>query len=119
MEEAARKLLKRSARVPFETVTELARGGHVGAALLLADAGTSLGVGVASAVNLFNPEIVVLSGRFFEAGGLVLDPLRASVKMRAIAGSVKPLTIERSKLGDLAPALGAGIEALRGLLRTL
>ncbi len=119
VEEAARKLLKRGVRVPFEAVTELARGGHAGAAGLLKDAATSLGVGVASAVNLFNPEIVVLSGRFFDAGGLVLDPLRASVKARALAGSVKPLTIERSKLGDLAPALGAGIEALRGLLRTL
>lgn len=61
----------------------------------------------------------MLSGRFFSAEDRVLEPLRASVQARALAGSVAPLSIERSRLGDLAPALGAGVEAIRGLLRTL
>lgn len=100
----------------FEAIAGRARKGDAAARRLLEGAAKHLGVGIATAVNLFNPEIVVLGGRFFDAEDLVLAPLRASVSARALSSSVKPLTLERSSLGVLAPALGAGVASLRETL---
>jgi predicted NBD/HSP70 family sugar kinase len=103
----------------FEEVTALARDGHALASRLLGRAATLLGIGVASALNLFNPQVVVLNGRFFDAGDLVLAPLRQSLQNRALPNTLKPVSIERSTLGPRAGALGAGVVAIRRVLRTI
>jgi predicted NBD/HSP70 family sugar kinase len=103
----------------FEEVATMARGGHPFASRLLGRAATLLGIGVGSALNLLNPQIVVLNGRFFDAGDLVLAPLRQSLQNRALPNTLKPVTIERSTLGPGAGALGAGVVAIRRALRAL
>ena len=103
----------------FETVAAMARGGHPFASRLLGRAATLLGIGVGSALNLLNPQIVVLNGRFFDAEDLVLAPLRQSLQNRALPNTLKPVTIERSTLGPRAGALGAGVVAIRHALRAL
>lgn len=106
-------------RVTFEAVVRLARGGDAFAARLLGRSARTLGIGLASAVALFNPELLVLSGRFFEAGDLVLPPLRTSLHDYAIPSATKRLTIEQSTLGATAPALGAGLVAVQEVVRRL
>lgn len=118
-ESEAGRLRGGAAPQSFEQVTEMARGGHPFAARLLGRAATLLGLGVAAALNLLNPQIVVLNGRFFDAGNLVLEPLRQSLQNRALPSSFKPITIERSTLGPRAGALGAGVTAIRRALRAL
>ncbi|MBI3855461.1 MAG: ROK family protein [Planctomycetes bacterium] len=103
----------------FEEVATMARGGHPFASRLLGRAATLLGIGVAAALNLLNPQIVVLNGRFFDAGDLVLAPLRQSLQNRALPNTFQPVTIERSTLGPRAGALGAGVTAIRQALRAL
>lgn len=103
----------------FEEVAALAGRGHPFASRLLGRAATLLGIGVGSALNLLNPQIVVLNGRFFDAGDLVLAPLRQSLQNRALPNTLKPVTIERSTLGPRAGALGAGVVAIRRALRSL
>jgi predicted NBD/HSP70 family sugar kinase len=103
----------------FEEVAAMARGGHPFASRLLGRAATLLGIGVASALNLLNPQIVVLNGRFFDAGDLVLAPLRQSLQNRTLPNTFQPITIERSTLGPRAGALGAGVTAIRHALRGL
>lgn len=103
----------------FEEVAAMARGGHPFASRLLGRAATLLGIGVGSALNLLNPQIVVLNGRFFDAGDLVLAPLSQSLQNRALPNTLKPVTIERSTLGPRAGALGAGVVAIRHALRAL
>ncbi len=101
----------------YEEVVALARGGHPFASRLLGRAATLLGIGVASALNLLNPQIVVLNGRFFDADDLVLVPLRQSLQNRALPNTFLPITIERSTLGRRAGAIGAGVTAIRRVLR--
>jgi predicted NBD/HSP70 family sugar kinase len=114
-------LMRESGPAPrsFEEVVAMARGGHPFASRLLDRAATLLGIGVASALNLLNPQIVVLNGRFFDAEDLVLAPLRQSIKNRALPSALRPVTIERSTLGPRAGALGAGVTAIRHALRAL
>ena len=113
--------MKESEAAPrsFEDVAALARGGHPFASRLLGRAATLLGIGVASAINLLNPRVVVLNGRFFDAEDLVLAPLRQSLKNRALPHTLRPVAIERSTLGPRAGALGAGVVAIREALRAL
>lgn len=106
-----------SAPSTYEEVVAMARGGHSVASRLLGRAATLLGIGVASTLNILNPQLVVLNGRFFDAGDLVLAPLRQSLENRALPNTLRPVTIERSTLGPRAGALGAGIAAIRRALR--
>lgn len=108
-----------SAPGSYEAVVAMARGGHPVASRLLGRAATLLGIGVASTLNILNPQMVVLNGRFFDAGDLVLAPLRRSLENRALPNSLQPVAIERSTLGQRAGALGAGIAAIRHALRAV
>jgi N-acetylglucosamine repressor len=94
----------------------LAKRGDETAARVLRKVGRALGSGLATALNLFNPELLVLNGRFFDAGDLVLQPLRDALREHAIPSSLRGLRIERSALGPSAPALGAGLAAIREAL---
>lgn len=103
----------------FENIVRAAREGDAFAARLLARVARLLGVGLAAAVNLFNPEVLALGGRFFDAGPLVLDPLRAALQEYALPNSTRRLTLEPSSLGPRAPALGAGFAAAVQAIRRL
>jgi predicted NBD/HSP70 family sugar kinase len=105
--------------VTYEDVVKLARDGDSFSERLLVRVGRMLGVGLATALNLFNPEILVLNGRFFDAGDLVTAPVRAAIQEHAIPSSLKRLAIEQSKLGALAAPLGAGLVAIREAVRRL
>jgi len=105
--------------ITYESVVGLAREGDLFCARTLGRAARALGAGLAVVLNLFNPEVLVLNGRFFEAGDLVMAPLLASLHERALSSKTAPLTIERSTLGGPAAALGAGIAAIRSALHRL
>jgi predicted NBD/HSP70 family sugar kinase len=115
----ARSRFPRPGAAGYDDVVRLAREGDPTCVRLLGRVGRALGAGLATALNLFNPELLVLNGRFFEAGDLVLIPLRAAIQDHAITSTVKRLTIERSALGPTAAALGAGLVAIREALRRL
>lgn len=117
--EAARGLFRDPASVGYEDVVRLAREGDSFSTRLLARAARTLGVGLAAALNLFNPELLILNGRFFDAGDLVLGPLRASILDHAIASTMKRLSIEPSTLGARAAALGAGLVATKAAVQRL
>jgi len=103
----------------YEDVVQLARDGDSYCARLLGRVARMVGIGLATALNLFNPEILVLNGRFFDAGELVSSPVRAAIQEHAIPSSLKRLVIEQSKLGLRAAPLGAGLVAIREAVRQL
>jgi N-acetylglucosamine repressor len=116
---AAKGLVRDPRAVAYEDVVLLARGGDSYSTRLLARAARTLGLGLAAALNLFNPEILLLNGRFFDAGELVLAPLRASILDHSIGSTVKRLVIEPSTLGARAAALGAGLVATKAAVQRL
>ena len=65
-------------------VTELAHDGDQAARDVVALIGMNLGVGLASLVNIFNPEVVVIGGGAIAAGDLLLEPARRVVAERAL-----------------------------------
>src|SRR2546423_4646322 len=67
-----------------EEVTVLALEGDEPARSVMAAVGRSLGAGIASVVNIFEPEVVVVGGGASAAGDLLLDPAREGVAQRAL-----------------------------------
>lgn len=96
------------------TIAEAARR-HDGLAVrLLERVAFYLGVGVVSAINLFNPEAVFLGREVVQAAGdLLLEPVRAMVAERAFSLAAKPVQILAATLGDDAPVLGAACLVLQ------
>jgi len=65
-----------------------------------------LGAGIASLVNLLNPEIVVLGGGVIYGTKHLIDDMKVVLKKRAMTESLKGLRIERAKLGEESALLG-------------
>lgn len=74
----------------------------------LARAGTSLGIGIADFLHLFNPSIVIIGGGVAHSGKPFFDPLHAALRKHVISpGYLEGLTITTAALGDNAGLLGA------------
>lgn len=88
-------------------IYESAKKGDILARRLLEDAGRYLGIGIASLVNILNPEMVVLCGRMTGAGKFILSPLQREVKKRSFAVPGRRVKICLSELGEYAGVIGA------------
>src|SRR6202012_3608998 len=88
-------------------VTELAHDGDEAAIGVLNTIGTNLGVALASFVNIFNPEVIVIGGGVSAAGELLLEPARATVKARALPPSRDEVRIVAAQFGVEAGMVGA------------
>ena len=96
-------------------VTELAHDGDPAATEALALIGQRLGVAIASLVNIFNPEVVVVGGGVIAAGELLLGPARAVVAERALPPSRDVVRIVAARFGVEAGMIGAAALAFDGL----
>lgn len=101
--------------VDSRLLTGLALDGDGDAAAVLARVGERLGVGLASLVNVFNPELVVVGGGASAAGDLLLAPARRVVAARALRPQRDEVRIVTAGLGADAGWLGAAALALASL----
>ena len=89
-------------------VIAMARAGDENARGVLQEAGKFLGIALANAVNLLNPEMIALGGGVaLGADELLLQPARAEIQTRAFAHSAECVSLVRAKLGDDAGLRGA------------
>jgi predicted NBD/HSP70 family sugar kinase len=88
-------------------VLELAKGGDLGCARMIADAGAAIGRAAASLCNLFNPQRVIVGGSLSPAGDLLLEPLRAAIERYAIPSAARDVKIVPGELGARTETLGA------------
>lgn len=95
------------ARLTAKMVFQAARSSDADAIGIVAAAGRYLGIAVANMVNLLNPELVIIGGGVSLAGHMLLQPVRAEAKRRALAESMKCAKIVLAKLGDQAGVIGA------------
>jgi glucokinase len=80
--------------------------------------GTRLGVAIASYVNIFNPQVVVIGGGVMAAGDLLLEPARRTVAERALPPSKDEVRIVMAEFGVEAGMIGAAALAFDGLAAT-
>lgn len=73
---------------------------------LLSSVGTELGKGLATAVHLFNPEVIIIGGMLAEAGPFISNPIEHAINKYCLADFKNPLSIQISQLGANARLLG-------------
>lgn len=75
----------------------------------LTEAGRYLGYGLASAINLLNPQRVVLGGGVIESCGLVYDVAVDYARRESLAAAIRGTEFTRAQLGDYAGVVGAAL----------
>jgi glucokinase len=99
-------------RITAKGVYLAAQDGDKLANELIKQLGFYLGVGLANLVNIFNPQLIVISGGVSRMGDMLLEPARKTLRERAFELSAKAARVEVSPLGYDAGPLGAVALAL-------
>jgi predicted NBD/HSP70 family sugar kinase len=90
-------------------VVRLVREGDTLAIRLVREAGRRLGEVLASCVNLFNPEAIVIGGALGQAHAPLLAGVREVTIRRSLPLATRHLRIVPSRLGPRAGIVGAGL----------
>jgi glucokinase len=84
---------------------------------LLAILGSRLGIGIANAINIFDPDVVAIGGGVSNAGELLLEPARRTARGYVLPGVGTKTEVRLSKHGPTAGVLGAALLAKQELKR--
>lgn len=93
--------------VTAEMIAVAARQDDKMACEIVANAANYLGIGLASLVNIFNPEAIVIGGGVSKMGNMLLQPAKKVVKERAFKLPSRTVRIVRARLGSNAEMMGA------------
>ena len=96
------------AEVSSRLVAAAADQGDPQACAIFTRAGTHLGIALAGAVNLLNPERVVVGGGVAGAGELLLEPARRELVKRALAASGAAVRVVAARFRETGVLVGAG-----------
>ena len=91
------------------TLVAAAEAGDAAAVAALERIGRYLGAGIASLVNLLEPELIVIGGGFAAAGGLLLDPARLVLARDGLTPGRDTVRIALAELGPDAGRVGAAL----------
>ena len=92
-------------------LAEAAVRGDTVAKLVFREAGEALGTAVASLINVFNPDAIVIGGGVSASFDLLSPHVLRTVRRRAFAEPAAMVRIERSCLGNDATVVGAAMFA--------
>jgi glucokinase len=106
------KRLEKDGEVTGVDVVEGANAGDADALRVLDVLGQRLGIGIANAINLFDPQEIVIGGGVSTAGDLLLDPARRVAEEYTVPGLGVHTTIRLARHGAQAGVLGAAMVAV-------
>ena len=117
MENGGKTLLSEKIGVDKGTLTpehidEAALAGDAAALGVFEETGYYLGIGMANAVHIFNPEMIVIGGGIRKATGLI-DAAKRSMARHTIASLVSNVVVAQAGLGGDAGVMGAAELAWR------
>jgi glucokinase len=101
------RLAEHNPPLSAETVSLAADQGEEEAAAIIDTAGRYLGIGLASIINAFNPQAIVIGGGLTHMGERLLGPAMTTARRRAFEQSFGDARITEWQLGERCAALGA------------
>lgn len=110
---AAQELLGPDARAP--ELLAAARAGDAAAGGALVEMGRRLGAGLASLVNAFDPELIVVGGGFGEALDMLREPALEVLRRDGLVPAREHVRVVPAALGEEAGMVGAGLIAFERL----
>ena len=90
---------------------EVAREGDAEGARLLRILGERLGIGIATAINIFDPDVVAIGGGVATAGDLLLRPAMETARKFVLPGVGEQTDIRLARYGVTAGVRGAALLA--------
>ncbi len=102
----------------IDAIVAAADAGDALAQRLLAESGRWLGIGIATLVNILNPQMVIVGGEGVRAGAWRFDPMRDALRAHVFNGLAERLEIVIEPSGDEAWARGAACVVLSALFRS-
>ncbi|MFJ9456812.1 ROK family protein [Kitasatospora sp. NPDC101447] len=101
---------------PIALLAERAAAGHAPTLAALDRAGQALGLALASAVELIDPDGLVLGGAYAELADWLLPSVRAELAARVTVRPWAPEALRPSALGRRGPLLGAALTTVRRIM---
>ena len=101
------RLTKTDDALTAEEIAKRAKRGDKAARKSYERAGYYLGIGLGTAINLLNPEKILLGGGVMDSGELLLPHAAAEARRRSYKASFDCCTIEKASLGNDAGLMGA------------
>jgi len=93
--------------ITAKIVAEAAKKGDKLSLEIWEETGEYLGIAIANLINIYNPEIIIIGGSVAQAGGLLFEPIKRTVKKRALPGPAKIVKIVPTKLEENVSIIGA------------
>lgn len=90
-------------------VAQAANEGDVVAKKIFEVMGEYIGLGLTSVVNLLNPEKIVIGGGVADAGDILLEPLRRTLKARTMPIQGAAVEVVPAQLGNTAGIIGSSL----------
>jgi predicted NBD/HSP70 family sugar kinase len=110
----------RDLRIPlderFGIVVRRAKRGDLRTLGAIQKSGISLGLGLSSLINVFNPDVIVLGGYFARLFPFLIEPVRRTLHERVMAESLATCRVVRSDLGMYAGGIGAAHLVIDGVI---
>lgn len=104
------KLVKNNLRkITPEVISMAEKRGDRLAASVWEEIGSHLGVTLAGVINLLNPERIVIGGGVADAGKILFDAIKKTVRQRAMRVPAHCAKIVKAKLGQDAGLIGAAV----------
>ncbi|MGV3601255.1 MAG: ROK family transcriptional regulator [Dyadobacter fermentans] len=94
-------------RIAMDDIIEAAISDDVLAIELIAQLGENLGRGIASLINVFNPELVIIGGSLLATGDYIGLPIKTAINKYSLSLVSNDTRLVHSKLGEEAGLLGA------------
>lgn len=71
--------------------------------------GKIIGHGLSSVVNLLNPEKIIIGGGVADAGDILLEPIKQTIKERAMSIQANAVSVVPAQLANTAGVIGASL----------
>jgi len=111
--EEARRIFKR--RISLEELSMLARRQNKQALNIWLKIGSRLGIALAGILNLLNLDAIVIGGGVSNAGSVLFNKVKETIKTRAMSVQARHIKVFKAKLGSDAGLIGAAILVKEGM----
>jgi len=93
--------------IRYDDILEAANQGDGLCINLLQEMGEILGMALGNIVNLLNPELIIIGGKFAQAGYMFSDSIKTGMNKTALTLPLKYVTLKTSQLGSESGSIGA------------
>jgi len=95
--------------IRYDMILQAAIDGDQLSIKLIQSMGRKLGIALGNIINLLNPELFVIAGKFSRVGHIIIDAVKFGITQSALPASYRLSRIEISEMGDKPVLKGAGV----------